>query len=988
MRRHFHWPGPYAGVAASAGDEDGEAGTSSVSSRFGPLDAGFVSSLLRVPASRGTVAQHLRVVVAQPCSAAVPRRVAVVLAVGFAISGCAAWLGHSNMHLRHTVEMEEHFESKIAAGGSTWVQAFPSKCGKTDEDVEYQDTTNGWGKHFDHIKTPELCCSLCQGNPKCWSFTWVKDAGLAGCPSQCWLKGAVGNPVRKIGFVSGVPPPRRQLPPVPSGAGGPGGSLWCFALMQPAGYERSMLRWQHDHKASIFACDGYAVYSNESLSVAPGVVSSVVDSNLKCNFGGDSGTALNAWIFIAVWKKIVDDGAYRNFDWVVKVDPDAVFFPDRLGLLLRGQPKVGYLLNCKYGLHGPIEVFSTNAVNALAADYGRSWDKKAPKTCVEGLKSKSGLWGEDMFLDQCFQKILKVTPRTLQPTLMCEDHCECPAWYWCQNGTDRVSFHPFKTPYSYAVCMANALGGQLPVDPSQPVSYGARESSQAAAGSVTAATPMATPAKSGTAAAETVQAVKAAETVTQAPTSAFHATAAVPATPCVDAVLEGGAVASGQAKCVKEVRWARLHGIYEHKEWYKGTGLTGNSPFHEFQQWLHDRKDGKCPRPCKGAKKAVAQGAAVAGKTAAGTAAGTVAAGTSTAAGTSIEPAALPTFAVASGTAGAGGAPLSDPPPPTGPAIATGPLAQTFYMYRAQSNASYPMENINTADLAGVMWYLHNEVVRTTPRKYAIDRIRRYKVTVKNTPEFWNVHRRQFGAFVAYDAARCSTPVCKDIYHQYGFIVGCQKCDAAVANYLAKSQTNWNCKKGSDQCRAPLWYSLPGPCPSMGMSNKEIEANKVGLDVMKAKTPDCIKRMPGGHCDGATGAPDCTYSYEEAGEIFLDELTGIGDYDTFWNKSFVRCQEKKARRQLPASTRCIRKKEYVGTLDKGVGCSFWDGIHDEKRCTDRMNAVRALFKKHYPQFPASLPEPPCEFDMYYKGEFQWPINHTGALPSTWWLQRM
>merc|ERR1719410_2239495 len=110
--------------------------------------------------------------------------------------------------------------------------------------------------------------------------------------------------------------------------------------------------------------------------------------------------------------------------------------------------------------------------------------------------------------------------------------------------------------------------------------------------------------------AETVQAGK---TVTKAPTAAAHATVAVPATPCVDAVLDGGAVAPGQAKCAKEVKWAKLHGIHEHKEWYKGTGLNGNSPFHKFQQWLHERKDGKCPRPCKGAKKPVAPAAAVTG---------------------------------------------------------------------------------------------------------------------------------------------------------------------------------------------------------------------------------------------------------------------------------------------------------------------------------------------------------------------------------------
>merc|ERR1711920_894623 len=71
-----------------------------------------------------------------------------------------------------------------------------------------------------------------------------------------------------------------------------------------------------------------------------------------------------------------------------------------------------------------------------------------------------GLWGEDMFLDQCLQK-LNVGPVPLDERLMCEDHCDCPAWYWCNNGTDRVSYHPFKTVESYAVCMANAMQGKV-----------------------------------------------------------------------------------------------------------------------------------------------------------------------------------------------------------------------------------------------------------------------------------------------------------------------------------------------------------------------------------------------------------------------------------------------------------------------------------------------------------------------------------------------
>jgi hypothetical protein len=309
-------------------------------------------------------------------------------------------------------------------------------------------------------------------------------------------------------------------------------------------------------------------------------------------------------------------------------------------------------------------------------------------------------------------------------------------------------------------------------------------------------------------------------------------------------------------------------------------------------------------------------------------------------------------------------------------------------MYRAQSEATYPLENINAADLAGVLGYLHTEVGGAQPRKYAVDRIKRYKVTVKNTWEFWNVHKRQFSAFVAYDAARCTTPICKDIYNQYGFIVGCQTQDLTVASYLSSSQTSWNCEKGADECNAPVWYSLPGPCPSMGMDNGHIAADKVSLDVSAYKSDDCVKRMPGGHCDKATGAPDCTYSYEEAGEIFLDELAGIDDYEMFWNVSYTKCLQRKALHQLKPGENCTQNKEYDVKLDKGVGNSFWDGKHDKKQCANRMDAVRQLFKMHFPDHPLDLEEPACEFDMYYEGEFKWDVNHTGAEKSDWWDQKM
>jgi len=228
------------------------------------------------------------------------------------------------------------------------------------------------------------------------------------------------------------------------------GELFCFALIQPSGYEPKMLKDQHGLRTSIFACDKFAVYSNTVMEIAPGVETRVVDSDLKCEFHE---IAWNAWIFIAVWKRVIEDGFYKSYTWTVKADADAVFFPDRLRAIVREHPKAGYLNNCKYGLHGPIEVLSKRAVDALAADY-RTGNGKKPALCVRSLP-KLGTWGEDMFLERCLHKVLGVQPE-IDERLMCESHCDCPNWYWCHNGSSRVVYHPFKRVDMYRQCMANA----------------------------------------------------------------------------------------------------------------------------------------------------------------------------------------------------------------------------------------------------------------------------------------------------------------------------------------------------------------------------------------------------------------------------------------------------------------------------------------------------------------------------------------------------
>jgi len=107
------------------------------------------------------------------------------------------------------------------------------------------------------------------------------------------------------------------------------------------------------------------------------------------------------------------------------------------------------LNNCRHGLHGPIEVFSRNAV--------RSWARGSPRCVKHFTKLCSGpcLWGEDMFIDQCLWKVLGVK-RQDEFKLLVEDHCDPPeGWADCKNGS-MASFHPFKSLSGYKGCVERA----------------------------------------------------------------------------------------------------------------------------------------------------------------------------------------------------------------------------------------------------------------------------------------------------------------------------------------------------------------------------------------------------------------------------------------------------------------------------------------------------------------------------------------------------
>jgi len=264
-------------------------------------------------------------------------------------------------------------------------------------------------------------------------------------------------------------------------------------------------------------------------------------------------------------------------------------------------------------------------------------------------------------------------------------------------------------------------------------------------------------------------------------------------------------------------------------------------------------------------------------------------------------------------------------------------VRKSFYMYRAQGDDDYPIENVNMADLAGVMWYLHREVIGSTPRKFKIKRIMRYSVTMKVTQDYFDAHPKQFAPFVAYDSG--SAIGRQDLWEKYGYVVGCQLLQPEMFNYMPMHDMQPSCHpdRTPELCGSPKWYSLPGPCPEL--RHEEKLAN-----------PSCRSEWPGGACRSAvvTGDHDCTYFAAPAGEISLDELVGIKDYDMFW-------QSRNSKGDLLPNGNV----EYVRHLDAGIGIDFWDGGHDKDNCTKRMESVTKLFKAKYPDLPETLPEPPC-----------------------------
>lgn len=152
----------------------------------------------------------------------------------------------------------------------------------------------------------------------------------------------------------------------------------------------------------------------------------------------------------------------------------------------------------------------------------------------------------------------------------------------------------------------------------------------------------------------------------------------------------------------------------------------------------------------------------------------------------------------------------------------------TFDVFRAVTTSSpyaTKLTNVNAGDAAGALKYLHDEVVpfdmietADCQRKFGIDAIARFRVTVKN-PGAAPGQLPNLAGFAAYDSGVCTaTPAL---------------------------------------CGTPVGYQTQAPGARGAYDAYWFSFNQKGL------------------CDHPTGAQDCTYSYALVGMVKIDELVGI-----------------------------------------------------------------------------------------------------------------
>lgn len=225
-----------------------------------------------------------------------------------------------------------------------------------------------------------------------------------------------------------------------------GTSLYCFVVISPPREEtetspaiddQALVDVMEQGQWGIFQCDEHSIFDGAPAEQAEWI------------------SIANTDIFIEVWNKVKDEGKFWDKDWTVKVDCDAVFFPDRLKLHISQmnppKEKPIYFKNCdfKFGFMGSLEILSEKALEM----FFESGDQCTDKIGHDG--------GEDFYMMTCMDALGVYSMQDvelLSDKYTTGEHLILDEVTHCTEG-GKVAFHPYKDPETLAACYNAAVAG-------------------------------------------------------------------------------------------------------------------------------------------------------------------------------------------------------------------------------------------------------------------------------------------------------------------------------------------------------------------------------------------------------------------------------------------------------------------------------------------------------------------------------------------------
>jgi hypothetical protein len=319
-----------------------------------------------------------------------------------------------------------------------------SFCGGNREKNNLMDMLHKVYEQKPYIPDPVLCswsgedCShtkCCNHFEASWNYKnivgqtcYKQDEKFASCRSDmppAWGDGA---------GLGGAREPR-ELPKAGKSKLTQGTSLFCFSVVMWSNTptkeyyssEAELANNWIDKGLGIMQCDENAAFEGEDAPIT------------------DWGAINNADAFIHAWEYVRQDGRYKNHDWVVKVDVDAVFFPDRLKTHLDSlkipQHAKAYVWNSdatSYHFAGALEVITSEALDTYFLNAN---------TCSKKQKHNVG---EDFYMKSCLDGI-GIDHVTDFQLLYKKDSCA--------DGWAAV-FHPKKSVNDWKDCHQEAVAAQ------------------------------------------------------------------------------------------------------------------------------------------------------------------------------------------------------------------------------------------------------------------------------------------------------------------------------------------------------------------------------------------------------------------------------------------------------------------------------------------------------------------------------------------------